>query len=64
LVDILLLNETKLDEFIPNKLFEHAFNDVERRDRGSDGGGIMCFIKKAYSVRARHSTKFEFILPV
>lgn len=48
-VDLLLLNETKLDNGIPINNFLHPDYDLLRLDRpDSGGGGIMIYIKKAY----------------
>ena len=47
LVDILVLNETKLNSTHCNSQFENVNYQMIRRDRGSGGGGIMVYIKKS-----------------
>ena len=48
LLDIFVLNETKLDEHVDSSLFEHQFYAMLRRDRHKNGGGgIIVFIKKS-----------------
>jgi hypothetical protein len=51
LIDILVLNETWLDQNIDNNLFENSFYQMIRRDRTtSTGGGIIVYIKKSIQV--------------
>ena len=48
LLDILVINETKLDNTVDDSHFTHPNYDTYRRDRISDGGGggLMVFVKK------------------
>jgi hypothetical protein len=53
LIDILVLNETWLDQNIDNNLFENSFYQMIRRDRTiSSGGGIIVYIKKSIQVKS------------
>ena len=45
-LDIISLNEVKLDENVPNKLYEHPAYTLKRRARNIHGGGIMIYIRK------------------
>jgi exonuclease III len=60
--DIIALNEIKLDDSVPSKLYEHEKYNLIRRDRNSSGGGIMVYIKKCYSILDyESSTDYEII---
>ena len=62
--DIVMINESKLDESIPKKFYKHNDYYKLRRDRGGDsgGGGILVFIKKIYeTVFSYQSLCYEFI---
>ena len=48
--DVIFLNETKLDESMPNRFLEHCNYNLIRRDRNRNGGGLAVFIKKHYSI--------------
>jgi exonuclease III len=48
--DIIMLNEVKLDENIPSKLFQHNSYTLLRRDRNKSGGGILVYIRNCYKV--------------
>lgn len=48
--DIISINESKLDENIPSKLFSHNYYNIIRRYRNRSGGGILIFVRKAYTV--------------
>ena len=51
LADILILNETKLDEFDDDYLYQHCNYTSIRRDRLIDrGGGIIVFVKKSIAL--------------
>ena len=51
LVDVLILNETKLNSNHDNHYFENAHYDFFRRDRQSGGGGgIIVYVKKTLKV--------------
>lgn len=53
LIDILVLNETWLDQNIDNNLFENSFYQMIRRDHTtSSGGGIIVYIKKSIQVKS------------
>ena len=60
--DIIALNEIKLDDSVPDKLYEHSDYNVKRRNRNSNGGGIMVFIKKCYKlIDYSSSTDYEIV---
>ena len=48
--DILFLNEIKLDDSNPDKLYEHDAYSMLRRNRNKAGGGIMVYVKKQYKL--------------
>ena len=50
LFDIIMLNESKLDETIPTKFTDHINYISLRRDRTRNGGGILIFIRREYKV--------------
>ena len=51
-VDILVINETKLNSQIDDSRFENTFYQMIRRDRPEKGsGGIMVFIKKTITTK-------------
>jgi hypothetical protein len=53
LIDILVINETWLDQSIDSNLFESSFYQMIRRDRStSSGGGIIVYIKKSILVKS------------
>ena len=58
--DIIALNEVKLDDSVPDKLYQHGAYNLKRRDRNSYGGGIMIYIKKCYKlINFSSSADFE-----
>ena len=62
--DIILINETKLDETNPASFYKNIHYNILRRDRGgsSKGGGILMFIRKEIKiVKAENSIDFEII---
>ena len=48
--DFVALNETKLDDCIPQSFFRHPNYNSTRRDRNGNGGGVLIFIKNNYIV--------------
>ena len=61
-----LLNETKLDDEIPDSFYTNKHYNSIRRDRGSNrGGGVMVFIRIEYQivklVKHRHSLNSKII---
>ncbi len=52
IVDILMLNETRLDELTdPLSNYKHKNYNILRLDRsGNSGGGLAVYIKKEYSI--------------
>lgn len=50
LFDLICLNETKLDEFIPNSFLSHNSYNSFRRDRNGCGGGVLVFVNKSIKV--------------
>ena len=75
-VDILVINETKLNDLIDDSIFENVFYQMIRRDRpDSGGGGILVFIKKSIKQLIHNNSsrphyiiqinaKFNFIIHV
>jgi hypothetical protein len=66
--EIIFLNETKFDCFVPNSFYQNNYYDIIRRDRyfnedliGKKGGGIVIFIKKHYKIKFIKSLDMEFI---
>ena len=46
-IDILLINETKLDESFPTAQFSiEGFSKLHRLDRNENGGGILLYVKE------------------
>ena len=62
-VDVLVINETKLNTEIDDSNFENTFYHMLRRDRPKNGGGgIMVFIKKSLKIKKVKIDKdFEII---
>lgn len=61
-IDVIALNEIKLDESIPDKTFMHQKYNLLRKDRSARGGGLMIYIKKCYEVMDLNmSEDFEII---
>lgn len=61
-IDILTLNETKLDDETPDRYFEHNNYNTLRRNRNSHGGGILVLVKKCYQISEKNSsTEYEII---
>jgi hypothetical protein len=50
LYDIIMLNETKLDNCVPNSAFSHLRYSSYRRDRTAHDGGILVYLKKRLKV--------------
>ena len=48
--DLIMINESKLDDSIPENFFLHDKNKLFRRDRCRNGGGILMFIRKCYNI--------------
>ena len=44
-----MLNETKLDNLIPNSFYKNVNYNILRLDRNRHGGGILVFIRKEYT---------------
>ena len=62
LYDIVTLNETKLDESVPQSFYKNVFYNIIRRDRGTGGGGVLVFIRKEYKIlNSFNSLDFEMI---
>ena len=61
-LDVLLLNETKLDESIPSTAFMVPDYYLLRRDRNSRGGGIAIYVNKSYRIVSTHIDRdFELV---
>ena len=55
LFDIICLNETKIDSNTPNGFLSSKYYKCIRRDRTSNGGGILVYIKKRiYNFKTRN----------
>ena len=53
LIDILVINQTLLDQTIDSNLFESSSYQLIRRDRTTGiGGGFMVYIKKSILVKS------------
>ena len=62
LFDIICLNETKIDSNTPNGFLSSKYYKCIRRDRTSNGGGILVYIKKEYTIlKQETSLDFEII---
>ena len=48
--DVLVLNESKLDEDTPDKVFSHENYNNLRRNRNRFGCGLMVYVKKCYKI--------------
>ena len=60
--DIIMLNETKIDENTPLKFFMSMFYTCIRRDRTANGGGILVYIRKEYKIiKQEVSVDYEII---
>ena len=47
--DIVMFNETKLDNVVPNSFYKNVNYNILRLDRNRHGGGILVFIRKEYT---------------
>jgi hypothetical protein len=64
LYDIIMINESKLDDSVPIDFYSNQYYRILRRDRGgtTKGGGILVFVKKSIELLfSFNSTEFEFI---
>lgn len=65
LLDILVINETKLNNLVDDSLFIHIHYHMIRRDRNDDdgcrGGGVMVFVKKTLPHIAEIDKSIELI---
>ena len=52
LLDVLVLNETKLDSTIDSASYENSRYDLFRRDRTRHGGGIIVYVKKGLKIKS------------
>ena len=58
-IDILSINETKLNETISDEVNILGY-DIVRRDRTTDGGGGVCFyVKKSVNFTVRNDLNME-----
>ena len=53
-IDILAVNETRLDQSFPNNLVSIPGYNLERRDRNRNGGGIAFYIRDAINYELMH----------
>ena len=59
-IDILIIEETKLDETFPKGSFEiPGFKEPFRKDRNIHGGGIMVFVREDIPSRELTTVKFR-----
>lgn len=64
LYDIIMINESELDESVPIDFYSNNYYRIIRRDRGGStrGGSLLVFIKKASELLfSFNSADFEFI---
>jgi hypothetical protein len=60
--DIMVFSEIKLDDTIPDKLYEHPDFFLIRRNRTMSGGGILIYVRKSYKIFDLFiSTEFELV---
>ena len=60
--DIVLLNETKLDDTVPLCFYQNHQYKMFRRDRGRAGGGLLVFVRKTLCVTFMFSSlEHEFM---
>ena len=52
--DILTLNETRLDDSIPNSEIKISGYDIVRRDRNRNGGGVAMYIRSCITFTNRN----------
>lgn len=50
LIDLILIQESKLGDDTPDSMFEYQNYNILRRDRLKGGGGILIFIKNCYKI--------------
>ena len=60
-VDILIVGETKLDKSFPDAQFKAKGYTMYRKDRNSNGGGLILFIKNDITSRQRPDLEFKDI---
>ena len=48
-VDVLTINETKIDNYVTDSEIEIPGYNVIRRDRNRFGGGVVVYIRQVYS---------------
>lgn len=61
-IDILMINESKLDKDVPNGNLIHQNYNLLRLDRGDGwGGGVLVYISKSYEIIKFDYTDFETI---
>ena len=62
LFDIIVLNETKINEEIPDSFFSNRRYNTIRRDRNTEGGGVLVFCRKEYKIlKSENSMDNEII---
>ena len=57
--DILILNETRLDDSIPNSEIKISGYDIVRRDRNRNGGGVAMYIQSCITFTNRNDLVHE-----
>lgn len=60
-LDIIALNEIKLDDTQPDKYYEHSNYQLRRRNRNAYGGGIMVYVKNCYTI-SEYEVSMDFEL--
>ena len=58
-IDILSINETKLDETIRDCGVNISGHDIVRRDRNRNGGRVFFFVKKSINFSIRNDLKMD-----
>jgi hypothetical protein len=61
--DVIVINESKLDDLVPSKSLCNKHYSIMRRDRNRYGGGVLVYVKKTYKlVSEQYSPDFELIV--
>ena len=53
-IDAIAINETRLDDRIPNNMVKLRDYELVRKDRNRYGGGVCVYIKDQINFRVRH----------
>ena len=61
-IDILALNETKIDEVVSDSLIDIDGYNHERFDRNRHGGGVLVYVKDTITYDRLHMNNLELVL--